>query len=207
MAFPTTGVLDNFAYSNGALATVSGGAWSSPVGLDFNVASQVLFPISGAGAIVTYATLGNVSECEAYITVTQLPGSGETAALLWIDGSGNGYTAVYVHGAPGSLGVYRMAGYASTLLGSTVALTLSAGDQLGMWVRPGTNEIEAFSATGGTWTSRATRTDATYTTARRIGLGASGTNVGMDIFGGGAVSPAPPATGGFMTPMRGTWGP
>lgn len=196
MAFPTTSVLDGFAYSNGALTTVSSGAWSSPVGLDFNVSSQTIFAAVGSGGIVTYATLGNISECEAYITITQLPGSGEAAAVLWMDGSGNGYGTRYTHGAPGTLIAGELAGYVFTALGSSVSLTLSAGDQIGLWMRPSINEINAYTATGGTWTLRATRTDTTSTSARRIGIACTGTTVGMDNFGGGQPLLAPP----FMPP-------
>jgi hypothetical protein len=203
MAFPTTGVLDNFTYSNGALATVSGGAWSSPVGLDFTVSSNTLFPISGSGALVTYATSGNIDDCEVFITISQLPASGESCSVLWVDGSGNGYGVTYIHGAPGSIQVIEIASYAGTGLGSA-AVTLAAGDQIGMQIS-GATTIDAYTATGGVWTLQLSRTDATSTTARRIGLGSTGTTVGLDAFGGG-VTVAPPASGGTMTLMR-LWGP
>jgi hypothetical protein len=204
MAFPTTGVLDNFTYSNGVLATVSGGAWSSPVGLDFTVSSNTIFPVSGGGALVTYATAGNIDDCEVFVTISQLPGSGETCTVLWVDGSGNGYGVAYTHGAPGNIQALEITGYSGATLGATVALTLAAGDQIGMQIS-GATTIDAYSATGGVWTLHLTRSDATSTTARRIGLGSTGTNVGLDAFGGG-VTIAPPASGGTMSLMR-LWGP
>lgn len=204
MAFPTTGILDNFTYSNGSLATVSAGAWASPVGLDFNVASNVIFPLVGAGAIVTWTAL-SLTDCEAYITITTLPASGEVAAMIWVDASGNGYGVQYTHGAPGTFISGELAGYAFSTLDSE-SLTLSAGDQIGLNLIISTNTIEGYTATGGTWTLRTTATDSTSTTPRRIGIAATGTTVGMDAFGGGATS-APVGGGGTMTTLTRLWGP
>jgi hypothetical protein len=205
MAFPTVSVVDNFTYSNGALATVSGGAWSSPVGLDFNVSSNTIFPVVGAGAIVTYATGGDIDDCEAFITVTTLPGSGETAGLVWLDGSGNGYGVTYTHGAPGTLQVFEIAGYSGTPLGASASVTLSAGDQIGMQIS-GATTIDGYTATGGAWTLQLSRSDGTYTTARRNGISATGTNVGMDAFASGTTVAPPAGDGGTMVLMR-LWGP
>lgn len=206
MAFPTTGILDTFTYSNGALATVSGGAWASPVGLDFNVASNTLFAAVGAGAIVTYVTTGNIGTCEGYITITQLPGSGQVAAVIWIDGSGNGYGVRYTHGAPGAFISGELAGYVFTALDSE-SLTLSAGDQIGLNLDLATNTIEGYTATGGVWTLRTSAVDSTYTTPRRIGLAVTETTAGLDTFGGGATAAPPAGETGFMGTMKGIWGP
>ena len=201
MAFPTTGILDPFTYSNCALATVSGGAWLSPVALDFNVDSNVIFPNVGAGAIVTWNAL-SLTNAEAYITITQLPASGEVAAMLWIDASGNGYGVRYTHGAPGVLISGELAAYAFSTLNSA-NVTLSAGDQIGMNLIISTNTIEGYTASGGTWTLRTTAVDSTSTSARRIGIAGTGTTVGMDNFGGGAPvaggSPIGPLLQGKLT--------
>lgn len=199
MAFPSTSVQDTFSYSNGLLASVSSGAWTSPVGLDFNVSGNKIFGSAGAGSIVTYATLGNITMPECYITITDLPSSGQAVAALWIDGSGNGYACQYTHGSPGSIIAGTVSGYAVTAIGASVSLTLSAGDQIGLEVNTTTNTVNAWSATGGTWTQRASRSNSTHTSARRVGLAVTGTAAGLDDFGGGAVTAA--ATS--MTPQRG----
>src|SRR5688572_6372965 len=195
MAFPTTGILDTFTYSNGALATVSAGAWASPVGLDFNVSSNTIFAAVGAGAIVTWTAL-SLTDCEGYITITQLPASGEVAAVIWVDGSGNGYGVRYTHGAPGAFISGELAGYAFTAL-DTESLTLAAGDQIGLNLIISTNTIEGYTATGGVWTLRTTATDSTSITARRIGVAVTGTNAGLDSFGGGATIAPPAGETGF----------
>lgn len=185
MAFPTTPLLDAFTYSNGALHTVSGGVWLSPVGSPMNVTSNQIVPSVAGGSVNTHASL-SITDCEAYITVVTLPLTGEEASLGWLDASGNGYGIAYVHGAPGSLLIRESLAYAPTTLGAAISITLAAGDGFGFRVLVGTNEITGWTRSGAVWTLQGTRTDSTYTTARTLAVSGNGTTERLDDFGGGA---------------------
>lgn len=197
MAFPTTGVLDNFAYSNGELSTRPGTRWSAPLSTSYswNVSSGVVYPISAGGAICLDTTLGDILPAEAYVTIPNLPSSGQSVGLGWFDASGNGYVMAYVHGSPGSIAIQRVASWGGTTLGSAISVTLAAGDQIGLAVSVsgGTATIDAYTATGGVWTNRGSRTDTTYTSARKAAIMASGGTVAsLDAYGGG--QPSAPTT-------------
>lgn len=188
MTFPATPIIDAFTYADGALQTVSGGVWLNPIGAWFVVNSNQIVPAVGAGAVNTRNGL-SLTNCEAYITIVTLPGTGEEASLGWLDGSGDGYGVGYTHGAPGTFVIRESAAYTPTTLGAAISLTLGAGDAIGFRVRTTTNEIEGWARIGGVWTLQGLRTDTTYTTARTLAVSGNGTTMRLDDFGGGETPP------------------
>ena len=194
MAFPTTGVLDNFNRSNeGPPPSAS---WSTPTGANgLEVVSNVCPADTSPGwGIWNPGTFGAASEahCKANVAIADgkylnlLVRGADTGALNTTDG----YYAKAHESFGGKFYIYRLDNGASTQLGATVEQTVSAGDYIGIEAI-GTAIKGYYKASGGSWAEIASRTSDTYSAAGYIGLAVYFGSA--DDFGGGTVVAA--ATG------------
>lgn len=187
MAFPSTGVLEVFTGANGTdISTLTnwgilGGAADGQV--NTNAASNVSASGNYVGNYLDNTTYG--PDSEAFITVTVLASYfGVFARLTTPTGSYDAYQASW---SASDLTAQRNDNAVQTQLGATVTLAKTAGDTLGLEVIGST--IKVYTETGGTWTERLSRADATYSAAGNIGwdLFDATTAMRLDDFGGGSV--------------------
>lgn len=200
MAFPTTGILDDF---NRADATPASANWDYHLNSTFWGCPPISV-ISNQGGLATSnygdsywaaATFG--PDVEVYATVAALPGSGTDQFLEFrIQSPGTGGTAPadgdsygvsFKNTAPDELMFYRCDNSSYTQLGATQTPgNLSVGDKIGVEMIGDT--IQAYRYTGGAWAAYGSpETDSTYTVAGYIG-GGFGDYIGRwDDFGGGTV--------------------
>jgi hypothetical protein len=198
MAFPTSGVLDNFNRANENPLS-DGGKWS--IGPDdfggtnnLRVASNECFmnatPANGYRNDQDYGP-----DAEAHMTLVVIP---VTAAVLYLRlvnigaGTTDGYAIYFDYNAsPDSWVPCRVDNDALSVLGATVSPgNSSVGDGLGIEMIGTT--LAGYDRRAGVWTQRFTRTDANYAAAGKIGLRLSdaGANARVDDFGGGTIATA-----------------
>lgn len=196
MAFPITGILDQFNRANQVLTTsadwsVLGGAAVPTVNsnqIDNGTESYV-------GAWWDTSTFGPDCECRMLINVD---GNyfGIFARLTTPAGSYDAYQASW---STSNLTLQRNDNAVQTQLGSTVTLAKAAGMELGLECIG--SAIKVYTESGGTWTERISQTDSTYTTAGNVGFdyfdGAS--TLKLDDFGGGTLDTVIP-TGTVANP-------
>lgn len=183
MAFPTTGILDNFNRPDeGPPPSAS---WTGPMrpgdtnGLRVvSNTCQRVAPYGGAWWNVS--SFG--PDCEIYITCL----GPSDFYLFWriIDSPGtataDGYALNWFNDV---ITVRRLDNNTFTTLGAGISQTGPAsGNKLGVSMIGST--ITPYVDTGGGWTALSTRTDATYSNAGVIGANTDGT---FDDFGGGTV--------------------
>jgi hypothetical protein len=189
--FPTTGVIDDF---NRADENLSSGNWASPT-YSGDIApavfsNQVRSSSSGSSFADAYwaaTTFG--PDCEAYFTISTLPSGTE---IIYLDiriqspgTSGMDCYEVVWDASSATARIYRIDDGTNTLLGSTVSVAYNAGDGYGFGVIG--SSITLYRRVSGVWSSQATRTDSTYSSAGNIGLGCQAQTVRLDDFGGGTV--------------------
>mgnify|MGYP002786934899 CR=1 FL=1 len=199
VAFPTTGVLDNFNRAN-AGPPLSANWTNDPAGLSVAGHQVVSNQASGDGWSAWSAQ--SFQNCEAFTTFTG--GSGTTiglfARLAPTGASADFYTVEW--GASG-LAIERIIdayGAGSGTLATSAIPGPSAGQKIGMRVT-GTGAsvlIEVFLDTGSGWSLALSATDTAgnrITQAGFIGVLTGGT-ITFDDFGGGNVSSGPRVFGG-----------
>lgn len=176
MAFPTTGVLDNFnrADSSGLGASWTGSLWAGEPTFDI-VSNAAKSAANYRSNYYNVSTFGPDAECYA----TWSGGRG----WLYVRVNGTGATlnayGCRAETTVGTNAIIRIDNGVETVLGAAFAIPTS-GDQVGI------------SAVGSTITcyyngvSQATRTDATYSASGYLGFEGAGTCV-FDNFGGGTI--------------------
>jgi len=199
VAFPTTGILDNFNRGNeGPPPSANWFTPTGPVGMgglkvDSNQCIiSYLNDIGYGSALWTDSTFG--PNCEAYITGVTVPDDDTNYIKLYLrmtttdHSTMDGYAVSFIYDSGQSVcRIFRIDNGASTQLGDDINITLSDGDKLGAdisGIDPST--ITAYQDTGGGWASIGSSEDSNHDGAGYIGLAANDllTTV-MDDFGGG----------------------
>lgn len=197
MAFPTTSVLDSFTRADGAL----GANWGTPVTSGnpaCKVATNQIAPNVDTGnspyadGYWSAATFGPDSEC--YATVTSVANAAR-ALYARVVNPGNastlaGYDLQSSFGAVTTWGLYEITNNVETLMGATFTQTVSANDAIGIDCI-GTTIAAHYKASGGSWTTLASRTNSAHSAAGNIGVSmqpGSGSANRMDDFAGGTIS-------------------
>jgi hypothetical protein len=195
MAFPTTGIIDNFNRTDEDPLS-DGGKWSLGPD-DFGSNTMRVFTnearhSAGLNPVNAYRNDQDYGpNTEVYLTLVVLPA---TAVLLYLRcvnigaGTTDGYATYYNFSGTDDFLICRNDNDALTGLGASVAPgNWSAGDGLGLEMIGST--IAVYDRRSGVWAQQATRTDSTYTAAGTIGfkLNDTGTNTRVDDFGGGTV--------------------
>jgi len=195
MAFPTTGILDDFTGTENPIST----NWSGPLyegETELRKTGGVL--LGGAGNSYWDADVNVGPNCEAYFTITTLPGDTFTlsvyARMVNVGtASMNGYRVKYQFkaGLTDQIFIDRITNKIATTIGGSIGLDFSVNDGLG--IECINDQISCYRRTGGVWTLVGSRTDATYGAAGIIGIELGDGTGQVDDFGGGTISPASPA--------------
>jgi hypothetical protein len=196
MAFPTTGIIDNF--NRGDEDPVSdGGKWSlGPDDFGANtlrLATNELRPTVGVTNANAYRNDQDYGpDTEVFTTIGVIP---STAVLLYarlVDigaGTTDGYACYFNFSGTDDALICRVDNDSLVGLGSAItpAAPYAAGDKLGLECIGST--ISAYVFQSGAWSLLGSRTDSTYTAAGKIGVKISdtSTNARVDDFGGGTV--------------------
>jgi hypothetical protein len=197
VAFPTTGILDNFNRANEGPPPSAN--WTHPYyptddGLKVSSNACIANIDGSSDSYWDVATFG--PDCEAYITVSTLPATNQyiyIAARVANPGAAglDGYELnVQVVAGTDLWQINRLDNASYTLLGSTVTgPNLSAGDSIGIEIIGST--IKGYhKPVAGSWTEILSRTDSTYSAAGYIALGTDDAATVFDNFGGGTVAAA-----------------
>lgn len=172
MAFPTTTLLDDFDRAD---ASDLGADWSAnPTESASNLAiSSNQAKRSGTNqSCANYynpATYG--PDVEAYFTIgANLTGTTNTGVICRLTtpgaGTADGYRLSVVNNI---LRVFRYDNGSATQLGSDISVTTATGDSFGIWAIGG-QLLVYQKASGGSWTWRGVRSDATYSAAGYLAL-------------------------------------
>lgn len=210
MAFPTTGVLDDF--NRGNEGPPPSASWTN---------------LQNGLEVVSNACVGDVNAAnnDGYWDLTTFGADSEAYATMTdvLAGGGGGYFGAYARlkdvGAWGTtdgyfiqtnqpdddVELYIVDNGVYTQLGNSIAQVIADGDKFGIEVVGGT--LTAYYKDGAAaWGSLGTRADATYGAAGYIGLYIYDNDRGiLDDFGGGTVVAVGAA--GIMTTNTGYWGP
>lgn len=205
MAFPTTGILDNFNRANEgpppSSSWTSGGMFFTPSSLA--VVSNACIDGSRGGCWGT--PLGPATEC--YYTLNSIGANGEDWEFILryttpgiSSGSGYWMQGTRADANPGvSYIQYRFDSGGSTQLGASVVDTsgaLAVNQKLGTEMIGSTWKVYRFKA--GAWSEISSRTDTTYAVAGSFGVKLNGFI--MEDFGGGTVI-VPPTVYPSDTPL------
>lgn len=189
--FPLTPIIDTFTRAN---STGLGANWGNLSG-SMNISSNAALPITGASGTNKYYWLLSsfLADEEAYVTISNKGSNGDDLQVLvrFDPTSKKGYK-IEPDIAGGQIYVYRQ-DPGEVLLGAAIAQAFSTGDSIGMSIVGSTITVY-YKASGGSWVSKGTRTDTTYTAGGSIGLGSfTGAGATPDIkftnFGGGSLNP------------------
>ncbi len=191
MAFPTTGLVDQFNRANEGPPPSAN--WTTSTGLNgLQVDTNQVRSSSGTSfGFWNAATFGPDSEC--YCTIPTKGANTQLCAVyvrLKDDSSFatlDGYTAFFTVVSGGNndtITVQRIDNGVGTNLGSTITQEFSSGDALGMDMVVSTINVY-YKSGAGAWTNVGNRSDSTYADAGHIGLAIAGTTYRVDDFGGG----------------------
>lgn len=194
MAFPTTGLLDAFADTEGPPMT----GWATPA-LSSGVRSASGVALANAAnAIGIWNSVLSGADCEAYATLTTAAGlagvvylfarAKDTANVTTMDGYGISVTEA----ATDTWSIIIMTNGVVSSLGATFNQEVANGDSIGVECI-GSTIAALYKPSAGSWTQLTTRTDTTYAAAGYIGLGFSDTTARMGNFSGGNVVAGHPA--------------
>lgn len=208
MAFPVSGILDDFNRADGPI----GANWTSPATAEDTLtptisSNQAAFPDLSNGGYWNVSTFG--PDCEVYSSVPTE--GGNIVHYLRITSPGalcDGYRLLW-NTAFQRLQYFRWDNGVATQLGAnddTVVGPVSGNsvgaDMVGSTLTAYINQ--------GSWAAYASRTDSTYSAAGYIGLFGNNATVRRDDFGGGTVvvAPSPPLPSDTPFPPAGrgaTW--
>lgn len=204
MAFPTTGLLDNFNRANEGPPPSTD--WTTIIaGKGHKVLSNECVPETDSAGAVRFSSGWDTStygpDCEAYLTVIDPAtwGEGPMARLTTLaEATVDGYR--YWRSSSNNTSLYRIDNGVGTKLGADgPAFTIASGDKLGIECIGST--IKGYVKDGAAaWAEQLSRTDSTYGDAGYIGLSQypSSEYVGLDDFSGGTIAaavPFPPVPG------------
>jgi hypothetical protein len=206
MAFPTTGVLDDFNRADG----VVGSAWTkNPMNSgadDLEIVSNRVRPATPTDSEVYWNANTFGPDSEVYWTVVTQPAGTENAGsfgrMRLVDPSASsstvdGYSVEFYDGA--SNFIFRVDNAVQTQLGATIVNAFSSGVQVGGSVVGST--ISVFE----NGVAIDTRTDSAYTAAGYISLGgydSATRTLRLDDFGGGTFVPDPVPGSNAPTTIR-----
>lgn len=217
MAFPTTGVLDNFNRIN---ADTLGANWTllEDYGAggdgDLNIINNQAGNDAGGGWNEMYfnpSTYGPDSETHLLIAVVPtVDGVVIQGRIQNIDAVGDwdSYNVYILTSAtPDSWRIKRMDSGVGTQLGAGVDQNLAAGDSIGLEIIGGT--IKAYHKTAGSWSEKISRADATYGNGGYLAFyGEDDTTFRYDDFSGGTVVAGQPMMlRGTTVPFLRQWHP
>ena len=204
MAYPWTNLLDTF--NRGDEGPPPGLYWDSGIrnGDESLIVSSNECRVDATGgpdfgACWYTQTEATANWCEAYVTISWLPSTGNSVEVLArvrdpataaVDGYAVRYSNTGGHGG-GAVYIYRIDNDVYTQIASQIVL-FANGDGLG--IRCNGSSITAWRKTGGAWVQQTSAVDATYPDAGLIGLAVNNndTSIRFDDFGGGPF----PAAGG-----------
>lgn len=181
MAFPETGILDDFNRGDEGPPMTD---WTDQQsGLEV-FSNQTRSDSGGSRSFYTANTYGPNSECYATADITS--GSwGVWVRVKEIGANYDGYEG-YAQEATNEVELYRIDDAGFTELGSGVAFTWANGDSLGMDIIG--DALKVYVNDGGAgWVEKRSETDATYGAAGYTGLFLSDTTIRVDDFGGGTI--------------------
>lgn len=204
MAFPTTGVIDDFNRANETPLSVAG-AWATPVFIsdgNFNLTGNQLVDPSAAWRSIYRDTPTYGPDSEVFITMPTLPTTAvELVARLQNPNTGSclGYMMDVTPG--GAWGVYKITSNIQNQIGVNATQAVANGGSVGMEVL-GSNPTTIngyYRPPAGSWSLVITRSDSTspHTAAGFIGLAANLGIAGgqsLDDFGGGTVVTSTPSS-------------
>lgn len=189
MAFPTTGILDDFNRTNEGPPPSSN--WTTVNGTGHVVSSNQLANSAADHSESAWDVSTYGPDCELYYDIATKPGTGK-----WCDidvrvgslvASWSGYQAELTNNSgTDAIDIYRNDAGSYTVLGSSISQEFTAGDGFGVDMVGTTLTI--YRRSSGIWSSLGTRTDATYGSAGYLMVGAGDTTtVRLDNVGGGTV--------------------
>ncbi len=202
MAFPTTGILDNFNRNNeGPPPSASWSAMYSGLTGGWEVVSNqcTVDSLGVAGACANYWNQATYADSEVYTTIVTKPAD-TTYFILFaraVDVTGttpDGYVLrlATVAGAGNDVVTFRRSDNAvQTQLGDAITQEVAAGNSFGLEII--SDDLTAYLNTG-SWASIGTRTDATYSAAGYLCITTTSTATVLDNFGGGTVVAAVPGS-------------
>ena len=211
MAFPTTGLLDDF--NRVAENPLANGTWSTPIrsgegtmAVGSGGSANAIIKGSGTTGSSYWSAATFGPDSEVFCLMSAVPGDNDwvqlyarTVDLGLTTLDGYNLTAFKRSGAD-EWQIRRVDNGTDTVLGATATQEYANGDSIGFEIIGST--LTGYIKTAGVWSAVLSRTDATYSAAGNIGI-RSPTTVGVeDDFSGGTVV----AAGGATTPMRGLMG-
>ena len=202
MAFPTTGILDNFNRSNeGPPPSANWGeCFGGIVGEWKVVSNQCVVDSLTNGIAINYwsaSTFGPDTECHCKI-VTKPPDNEGRYIVLFVRGTGHtgdgsnfdGYEVAFFPADDDLSMIFRIDNTVGTQLGETIWQDIENGDSIGIEIIGTSNNIKAYyKPASGAWTQMgSTQSDGTYTGAGALLLSTNRAESVVDDFGGGTVA-------------------
>lgn len=198
MAFPTTGLLDNFNRADD-LTPPPGANWTNTV-VSGDVGMQLVGNALTFGSAALSSNYWNVStfgpNCEVYAGTVATPPSANGAYLELFarvsnpgGGTLTGYSFRYTQAAASTWELNRWDNGAKTVIASGSTGAMAANDKLGLECT--NSQISGYRFTGGSWAQKATVSDATYAGAGFIGLrvnDSAADGFEWDDFSGGSIA-------------------
>lgn len=190
--FPLTPILDSFTRADST--GISNSSWINLVG-SFNISSNAAVPVLAAGNNNKYywGTSTFTADEEVYTTMSN-KGSNSDSLYIFVrynSVTDNGYV-LEVLPASSHINLLKLTAGAETQLGATVTQSMSSGDSFGLSVAGSTLTIY-YKASGGSWASKGTRTDTTYTAGGNLAIasfsGGGTPDIKFTNFGGGSLNP------------------
>lgn len=190
MAFPTTGVLDDFNRAN--QDPIAGGWSAGGINTATNGLEVVSNQLAGDASGNAYWDTSVGPDCEAFLTLPTIPGLTSYVALfarLREVGAAtfDGYAVVVIGGLDWTWSIRRYDNGAGTVLGTNITTpNLAAGDAVGLEII-GDAVRALHRPSAGSWTEVGSRTDATHGAAGFLGVETGDIAMRGDDLGGGTV--------------------
>lgn len=186
LTFPVNGVLDDFNRVN--QGPPPSASWTDTI-----VVGDVGMIIVSNGATSASFAVGSAfwnpstfgPDCEAYVTIGGSIDFGGVWLRLASPGTAgaDGYHAqFYVTGS--QISIFRLDNGSYTSILTVNSVTINAGDSIGLSAIGSSIELW-YKPAAGSWTSRGSVTDTTYSAAGNIGMTTSQNSGVLDDFGGG----------------------
>ena len=216
MAFPTTGLLDNF--NRATEDPLANGTWSGPVisghgqlKVGSGGSANQAVPSAGGNSSSYWSAATFGPDCEVFTVLSQKPGDGLLIALYArivnpnVAGATDGYRLLILTlAAADQWFISRIDNDVATTLGLLATQEIATGDSLGLEIVGST--ITAYHKSAGVWSAVFSRTDATYTAAGNIAIFDNATTGLLDDFSGGTIvaagGAAPPGHGALLSGIR-----
>lgn len=195
MAFPTTGVIDDF--NRASIGTNWSGCWGDGL---FSISSNHVRASGWAGGYYNASSYGANSEC--YFTWLTVDGNKDVTVFMKMDtpASPNGY-GIHITGAS-TFAIGGIVG-GSFSVEATYTQAVSSGDSVGLW-NNGNSIYAMYKASGGSWTTVGTITNTGHPSGGYVGCDGFGNTYNeYDDWGGGTVTTATGPTAKQSNPRFG----